>query len=56
MEGIRKMAYLAEKEVFELEYLPNVISLRKIFERIEALGKERNLSYKGFVIPMELGE
>jgi hypothetical protein len=46
MEGIRKIAYLAEREVFELEYLPSIVSLTKIFEKIEALGKERNPPYK----------
>jgi hypothetical protein len=46
MEGIRKIVYLADKEVFKLEYLPCIVSLKKIFEKIEASGKERNPPYK----------
>jgi hypothetical protein len=49
MEGIRNIVYLADEEVFELEYLSNVISLRRIFEKIEALGEERNLPYKALL-------
>jgi len=44
---------LVEKEAFELWHVPSVISLKRIFERIEALGEERNLPYKSFVIPVE---
>jgi hypothetical protein len=51
MEGIRKIVYLAEKEAFELSYIPGVISLREVFEGIEDLGKERNPPYKCHVIP-----
>lgn len=42
---------MIEKEVFELEYVPAVISLKEVFEKIEALGVERNLPYKSFMIP-----
>ncbi len=55
MEGIEKMVFLPEKEVFELSFMPNVISTEIIFEKIEALGKERNLTYKGLVIQMKWG-
>jgi hypothetical protein len=37
---------LIEKEVFELEYAPEAISLEEICEKIEALGMARNLPYK----------
>ncbi len=46
MEGIRKIVYLRDREVFELEYFPGIISLKGIFEEIEALGKERTPPYK----------
>jgi hypothetical protein len=46
VEGILRIVYLADEEAFELDYIPRVISLKSIFERIEALGKERNLPYK----------
>lgn len=49
MEGIRKIVYLADKEAFELEYLPSVISLKKICEKIEALGRERDFPYKALL-------
>lgn len=49
MEGIRNIVYLADKEVFELEYLPCIVSLKKIFEKIQALGKERNPPYKALL-------
>jgi hypothetical protein len=44
---------LAEEEDFKLNYVSNVISLKRIFEKIKVLGEERNLTYKSFVIPME---
>ena len=53
MEGILRIVYLADKEAFELDYIPSVISLKSIFEGIEALGKARELPYKCFVIPTE---
>jgi hypothetical protein len=46
MEGIKKMVFLPDKDVFELSYIPSVMSLEKIFKKIEALGEERNLPYK----------
>jgi hypothetical protein len=49
MEGIRRIAYLAEEDVFELCYFPKFIPLEQIFEKIEALGEERNLPYKSFI-------
>ncbi len=52
MEGIEKMVFLPEKEVFELSFISNVISMEMIFEKIVALGKKRNLTYKSFLIPM----
>ncbi len=52
-EGIQKIVYLTEKGVFELRYIPSVISLNNIFEKIKALGKERKLPYKGLIIPMK---
>jgi hypothetical protein len=42
---------LAEKEAFELRYIPSIISLRRVFEKIEALGEERNQPFKGSQIP-----
>jgi hypothetical protein len=53
MEGIRKIVYLADKETYELSYIPSVIPLKRIFEKIEALGKERDLPYKCSIIPVE---
>jgi hypothetical protein len=44
---------LAEEEGFKLHYIANVISLKRIFEKIKVLGKERSLAYKSFVIPRE---
>jgi hypothetical protein len=44
---------LAEEEGFKLHYISNVISLKRIFEKIKVLGEERNLTYKSFVIPGE---
>jgi hypothetical protein len=46
MEGIRNIVYLVDKETYELSYIPSVISLKRIFEKIEALGKKRDLPYK----------
>jgi hypothetical protein len=46
MEGIRKIVYLADKETYELSYIPSIIPLKRIFEKIEVLGKERDLPYK----------
>lgn len=37
---------MRDREVFELEYFPGIISLKGIFEEIEALGKERTPPYK----------
>ena len=53
MEGIQKIVYLTEKGVFELWYVPSVISLNNIFEKIKALGEERKLPYKGLLIPVK---
>jgi hypothetical protein len=36
--------------MFELWYVPSVISLKKIFDMVKTLGEERNLPYKGFVL------
>ncbi len=55
-EGIRKIVYLQDEELFELCYISSVISLKKIFAKITALGEERNLPYKSFVISMEQGD
>jgi hypothetical protein len=52
MEGVRKCVYLAEQEGFKLYFNPNVISLKRIFEKIKVLGKERNLTYKSYTIPI----
>jgi hypothetical protein len=49
MEGIRNIVYLVDKETYELKYIPSVIPLKRIFEKIEALGKARNLSYKALL-------
>lgn len=53
MEGIRKIAYVVALEGFELSYIPGIISLKRIFERIDAIGKERNLPYNCSIISME---
>ncbi len=53
MEGIQKIDYLTEKGVFELWYVPSVISLNNIFEKVRALGEERKLPYKGLLIPVK---
>ncbi len=53
MEGIRKIEYVADQEEFELSYIPGIISLKRIFEGIEAIGKDRNLPYKCTIIPTE---
>ena len=45
--------YLAEKEAFELGYIPNIISLKRIFEKIESVGKERDLPFKRSLVHME---
>jgi hypothetical protein len=52
-EGIQKIVYLPEKEVFELWYMPSVISFKRIFEKIKATGEERNLNYVSIVLSIK---
>jgi uroporphyrinogen-III synthase len=33
-----------KEDIFELRYFPKIISLEQIFERVEALGEEKNLA------------
>jgi hypothetical protein len=39
-----------EKVLFKLLYIPRVVSVKEIFDKIKATGKERNLSYVSVVL------
>ena len=53
-EGIQKITYMLEEELFELWFIPNIISLKRIFENIKATGEERDLKYESFVVTNEV--
>jgi hypothetical protein len=44
---------LAEKEAFELRYIPRLTSVGRIFEKVESVDKQRDFPFKCSVVHME---